>query len=112
MLEKALAEEKEKEPIRILKKVTDEWKKVLQNDEAQKFYVYKQIYQYEQFLREYASQFNENDYNRAVKLIDSLINTIKKCDKNSHRKNSREEALRILEQSKNYMLKTVITPIN
>ena len=112
LLEKALAEEKEKEPIRILKKVTDEWKKVLQNDEAQKFYVYKQIYQYEQFLREYASQFNENDYNRAVKLIDSLINTIKKCDKNSHRKNSREEALRILEQSKNYMLKTVITPIN
>ena len=108
LLEKALAEGNEKMPIRVLKKVTDEWKKVLQNDEAQKFYVYKQIYQYGQFLDEYAPQFNEEDYNKAIKLIETLTKTIRKCDKNDHRKSSREEALGILDKSAAKLLMAVV----
>lgn len=108
LLEKALAEGNEKIPIRVLKKVTDEWKKVFQNDETQKFYVYRQIYQYGQFLDEYAPQFNEEDYNKAIKLIETLTKTIRKCDKNDHRKSSREEALGILNKSAAKLLTAVV----
>ena len=37
-----------------------------------------------------------------------MINTIRKCDKNRHRKSSRKEALQMLQQSKELLIRTVI----
>lgn len=109
LLEKAIFTGDENKPIKVLAAVAEEWKQVLLNDEAQKFYVYKQVYQYKQFLEVYASQFTEAEYNKADKLTEMLIKTINKCDKNDHRKKSRDEALEIMNASRKLLLRKIVS---
>lgn len=54
LLERANEYKEEQDPIKIFKQVNKEWDKVLRHDEAQKFYVYKQMDKYEKFIEIYA----------------------------------------------------------
>lgn len=105
LLQRANDSGRELEPFKVFKEVNTEWRKVLMNDQAQKYYVYKQMGEYKKFIQLYADKFTENEYNKAVRIVDELIGTVYKCDRKSGR---RTEAIKILEESKVNMLRAII----
>lgn len=108
LLEKAVYERNERTPYSTLKNANAEWKKVLTNSEAQKFYVYKQMNLYLEFAEVYGEHFSERDYNNANKMLENMISTIKKTDHTNYHKAERERAIRDLERSRNVLLRAVV----
>jgi oligoribonuclease (3'-5' exoribonuclease) len=100
LLEKAILEEDETAPIQILKRVNQEWRDVLLNNEAQQYYVYKQIEKYKNFVCMYSKCFSNTDFSKAIKYIENLISTISKCNRNGRNKNIGDSALNILTETK------------
>lgn len=108
LLEKAILEEDETVPIQILKRVNQEWKDVLLNNEAQQYYVYKQIEKYKKFVCKYSKCFSNTDFNKAIKLIENLISTISKCNKNGRNKNIGDIAINILTETKDELVANML----
>lgn len=101
-------EEDETAPIQILKRVNQEWKDVLLNNEAQQYYVYKQIEKYKKFVCKYSKCFSNADFNKAIKLIENLISTISKCNKNGRNKNIGDMAINILTETKDELVANML----
>lgn len=108
LLERAIYEGNERTPYSVLRKANAEWKTVITNNEAQKFYVYKQMYLYPKFIEAYGARFTEREYNNADKMLENMITTIKKADNSSYRKADREKAIKHLEKSRKLLLKAVV----
>ncbi|MCI8922869.1 MAG: hypothetical protein HFI45_02550 [Lachnospiraceae bacterium] len=85
-----------------------EWKTVLFNNEAQKFYVYKQMYRYPLYIEVYGGQFTEKEYNNTVKMLENMSITLRKTAHTKHHLKEREQAIKYLEKAQKLLLKTVI----
>lgn len=108
LLERAIYEKDERTPYSTLKKANMEWKTVLFNNEAQKFYVYKQMYLYPSYIEVYGGQFTEKEYNNTVKMLENMSMTIRKTAYSKHHLKEREQAIKHLEKAQKRLLKTVI----
>ena len=108
LLERAIYEKDERTPYSTLKKANMEWKTVLLNNEAQKFYVYKQMYLYPSYIEVYGGQFTEKEYNNTVKMLENMSMTIRKTAYSKHHLKEREQAIKHLEKAQKGLLKTVI----
>lgn len=108
LLEKAIEYKNEHDPIKIFGQVNKEWDKVLRHDEAQKFYVYKQMEDYQKFIEIYAPQFSDADFNKAKQMIENMISTIKRFDKGGTRGSAKAEAISRLENCKKILFKNII----
>ena len=108
LLERAVYEKDERTPYSTLKKANMEWKTVLFNNEAQKFYVYKQMYLYPSYIEVYGGQFTEKEYNNTVKMLENMSMTIRKTAYSKHHLKEREQAIKHLEKAQKRLLKTVI----
>lgn len=108
LLEKAIEYKNESNPIKIFSQVNQEWDIVLRHDETQKFYVYKQMENYQKFIEIYSPQFSDADFNRAKQKVENMINTIKRFDKGERRAGAKAEAITRLEVCKSILFKNVI----
>ncbi len=81
---------------------------MLLNNEAQKFYVYKQMYLYPSYIEVYGGQFTEKEYNNTVKMLENMSMTIRKTAYSKHHLKEREQAIKHLEKAQKGLLKTVI----
>ena len=108
LLERAIYEKDERTPYSTLKKANTEWKTVLFNNEAQKFYVYKQMYRYPLYIEVYGGQFTEKEYNNTVKMLENMSITLRKTAHTKHHLKEREQAIKYLEKAQKLLLKTVI----
>ncbi len=108
LLERAIYEKDERTPYGTLKKANTEWNTVLFNNEAQKFYVYKQMYLYPSYIEVYGRQFTEKEYNNTVKMLENMSITIRKTAYTKHHLKEREQAIKYLEEAQKLLFKTVI----
>lgn len=108
LLEKANESKDEQSPIKIFSEANREWKAVLMHDEAQKYFVYKQMGEYKRFVTIFAPQFSEADFNKAQHMIESMLRTINKFDKGNSREGSKGEAIGLLKECENILIKCII----
>lgn len=108
LLERAIYEKNERTPYSTLKKANTEWKIVLANNEAQKFYVYKQMDLYLSYIEVYGEQFTERDYNNTVKMLENMSLTIRKTAYTKHHLEEREQAIKYLAKAQKLLLRAVI----
>lgn len=99
----------ETEPFAVFKEANTEWRKVLEHDQAQKYYVYKQMGEYKKFLQRYAVKFTESEHNKARRMVDDMIGLVQKNDRRGARRANREAVNRILEECKEIMLRAIIS---
>lgn len=108
LLERAIYEKDERTPYSTLKKANTEWKTVLSDNEAQKFYVYKQMDLYLSYIETYGGQFTETEYNNTVKMLENMRMTIRKTAHTRYHLREREQAIKYLEAAQKLLLRTVI----
>ena len=108
LLERAIYEKDERTPYSTLKKANTEWKTVLFNNGAQKFYVYKQMYLYPSYIEAYGGQFTKKEYNNMIKMLENMSMTIRKTAYTKHHLKEWEQAIKYLEEAQKLLFKTVI----
>lgn len=79
------------------------WQKVLNDRDAESYYVYKQVAIYEQFIRKYMKYFNANEFNRVNKMIDTFIRNIERNQSRGVRWNEINNGIQRLKEAKDYL---------
>lgn len=67
-----------KDAFKVYKEAHNLWQKVLNNRDAESYYVYKQMSLYEQFIKKYMKYFNSSEFNKTNQMIDTFIKNMER----------------------------------
>ncbi len=109
LLEKGcISELKDAEAFKIFREAHSLWQKVLNNKEAESYYVYRQITVYQQFLEKNIHVFKGEEFNKSVKMIDNFIKNINRNKRSNIRRRDMENSVKKLEECRKLLWSKVL----
>ena len=92
-----------KDSFKIFNEAHSLWQKVLNNHDAESYYVYKQIALYEEFIKKYMKFFNTNEFNKANQMINTFLKNIERNKRHGFRQNEINNAIKHLKESSKFL---------
>lgn len=92
-----------RDSFKILKEAHNLWQKVLNNYDAESYYVYRQVALYEEFIEKYMKYFNNSEFNKVNQMINTFLKNIERSQQHGIRQSEINNAIKHLKESKRFL---------